>query len=302
MNGDKFRYFNTRTWRDDWFVDLTKDERMLWCYLLTSPNTNLAGVYKLSFREIQFDTLLDARDIKRIFNDVFEPAGKAFYVDGYVVIKNWLKHQKFNNNHYLGVEKILKTIPEKLLCRLSDIDDPCYMAIDRLSIAYGMPIDGHGDYSNSNSNSNSNKHSYVKVPAEASTSPAKKKTKKYSESEANDIKMVYGTWCKLFNKNMVQFQLTDKRKAKIFTRVQDIGVEAILNAMKNIHNSPFHNGDNDRGWTVKLDWLLETFERTEEWAYKTDEDKRTGGTNRTAKEQASIDELMRKREQFGAKK
>lgn len=69
---------------------------------------------------------------------------------------------------------------------------------------------------------------------------------------------------------MKRYKLTPKRSAAIDRRLDDAGYEMIIRAIKNIANSPFHMGQNDKGWKADLvDFLLRSYEKVEEWSNKT---------------------------------
>lgn len=99
-----------------------------------------------------------------------------------------------------------------------------------------------------------------------------KKEKEYTSSSdehdrAEQIKKAHAWICELFNKNPNKFKLSDKRRTHLKARLRDIGADGIRRAYHNITASPFHRGDNDRGWSVDTDpyWLLANYERTEKW-------------------------------------
>ena len=48
-----YRYSDTLKWQDEWFVDLTSIEKLLFLYLY--DNCDIAGFFELSYRKISFD-------------------------------------------------------------------------------------------------------------------------------------------------------------------------------------------------------------------------------------------------------
>ena len=65
------------------------------------------------------------------------------------------------------------------------------------------------------------------------------------------------------------YRLTPKRKEKIGARIKDAGYEMLVRAIKNITDSPWHMGDNDREWKADLaEFLCRSYEKVEEWANK----------------------------------
>lgn len=127
----KQRYINTKVWTDGWFMDLDATEKLLFLYLLTNPNTNIAGVYEISMRQIAFDTNIDQEALKRLFGR-FEDAGKVYFELGWVVIKNFVKHQSRNPKVDIGIRAELDSVPAWLKQRLTDKEDRLYIAYDSL--------------------------------------------------------------------------------------------------------------------------------------------------------------------------
>ena len=42
-----YRQIHTQIWRDNWFLDLEADEKLLLIYLFSNDNSNQAGIYEL---------------------------------------------------------------------------------------------------------------------------------------------------------------------------------------------------------------------------------------------------------------
>jgi hypothetical protein len=110
----KLRSVNTHFWRDTYIGDLTPDEKLLFLYLLTSPDSSIAGAYECTPRIMAFDTGLPVARVNEML-DAFAAAGKVLYIDGYVVLRNHYKNQKLNANMELGRQKLLKALPPSVL-------------------------------------------------------------------------------------------------------------------------------------------------------------------------------------------
>lgn len=93
----KLRSVNTHFWSDNYIIDLDPTEKLLFLYLITNENTNMLGIYELHLRKMAFETGIDKGMIEKIF-DRFDSDGKASYVDGYVCLHNFTKHQSYNTN------------------------------------------------------------------------------------------------------------------------------------------------------------------------------------------------------------
>jgi len=83
-----------------------------------------------------------------------------------------------------------------------------------------------------------------------------------------EVQRTYDLYLEVFNKNKNQYKLTDKRKQKLKARLNDCGEEMLRRAITNTSKSSFHTGDNDRGWTADLDFIIRSYEQVEKLANK----------------------------------
>lgn len=93
---------------------------------------------------------------------------------------------------------------------------------------------------------------------------------KNKEKNTVEIQSIYDFYIDTFNKNSNSYKLTDKRKKKIAQRLRDSGSELIRQAITNTSRSAFHNGDNDRGWSADLDFIIRSYEQVERLAQQKD--------------------------------
>jgi hypothetical protein len=147
-----YRQIHTQIWRDNWFLDLEPDEKLLFIYLFSNDNSNLAGLYELHERIIALETGLDRERIIEIVAN-FEAAGKVYYRDHVVYITNMQKyHSNAGEKVKKHIETIIRGMPEgeckEKYCIANKIElenTPC--------IPYAYPMDTLS-YSKSNNKSN----------------------------------------------------------------------------------------------------------------------------------------------------
>lgn len=104
------RVVNTHFWRDTYVIDLDPSEKLLFMYFLTNPNTNLSGIYEISLRQAAFDTGIDKDMIEKILRRFCED-GKMFYQNGWLVLRNFVKHQRLNPSIKKGIMKSYAELP-----------------------------------------------------------------------------------------------------------------------------------------------------------------------------------------------
>ena len=150
-----YRQIHTQIWRDDWFLELPPNEKLLFIYLFSNDSAHYAGIYKLSPRHIQLETGLNSEDIIKMLNN-FESAGKIVYRNGYIWVKNLRKYNASRSpTTKIAIEKHLAGIPD---CEIKR----AYIAYYLDNIPYPYPIhtilvgDGQEQEHNSNITQNSN--------------------------------------------------------------------------------------------------------------------------------------------------
>lgn len=125
------RYVKSKFWRDTYTGTLDPSEKLLFLYLITNSETNLCGIYELPLRLIASDTGFDQEMILKFF-DRFARDKKAYYVKGWVVIMNAIKHQAIENrNIAAGIQREFAEIPKEVINNMNE-----------RGIAYPYLIDG----------------------------------------------------------------------------------------------------------------------------------------------------------------
>jgi len=169
---NKNRYINTSFWEDEYVGNLSSDEKLLFIYLLTSQLSNIAGMYPITIRRITFDTGMTKERIINAF-DTFKSSRKILFIgQKFVVITNFIKHQKWNPNIQKGILSTVNDLPEYVKLALDmDLDKPFKSFTSLLRTL---------NYSNSNSNTNTNKKEYIKEKNKDKKN-IKKKTNTYQK-------------------------------------------------------------------------------------------------------------------------
>lgn len=131
----KERMINTRFWIDDYISNLDPIEKLLFLYFITNTSTDISGVYEIPLKTVAVDTGIDKEMVIKVVKR-FDKDNKIKYRDGWVAVKNFIKHQKQNPKIKRGIEISMTKCPQWCI-------DYVY-SMDSLS------------HSNSNLNSNSN--------------------------------------------------------------------------------------------------------------------------------------------------
>lgn len=109
----KLRSLSTSFWSDPFIEDLTPSQKLLFIYLITNDKTNMLGIYESSIKKISFETGIKKEDINNALK-AFERVGKVKYINNYVILTNYMKHQNYNTNMKKSAIDIYNNLPKEL--------------------------------------------------------------------------------------------------------------------------------------------------------------------------------------------
>lgn len=95
--------------------------------------------------------------------------------------------------------------------------------------------------------------------------PPEKKTPQKAPRK-KDHPSVLTAWNYYLDKTGSTRTLTDARRGRLNSRLNELGPEVLKKAMDYLLASPFHNGDNDRKWKWDIDFLIRNQEQVEKFA------------------------------------
>lgn len=239
------RLVNTNFWKDTYVIDLTPTEKLLFLYFLTNPRTSLSGVYEISTREVAFDTGIPEVQVEKALVK-FVADEKMYFERGWIVLRNFVRHQRFNESIRAGVYKSISLLPDWLQTVITVVETKTSMVL-KVSDATSLGTDSP-QY-------NLTKTKLTKTKANAN----------YVELHAQ-IRRVYDFYIKTFGKNPAQLKLTDARKQKIKSRLREFSEEQLLSAITNASRDDFFNGGGKTGWVGNIDYLMRSTETVEKYA------------------------------------
>lgn len=151
-----YRQAHSKMWStDQWFGELSPAHKLLFIYLFTNERASVSGLYELPLRVIQFETGLDAEQIRSGL-ETFASADKVHYdwSASVVWVRNMWKYQGSKSPKVLDrARKDMDAVPA---CPLKD---KCLYE-NTISILYGYGIEEDGDGIDTSSYSSSSSYIY----------------------------------------------------------------------------------------------------------------------------------------------
>lgn len=117
----KKRYINTKFWNDTYVSELGPLERYVFLYFLTNEHTDICGIYEVPMRTILFEIGLKKESLEKILSKLTRDQ-KVFYINGWVYIKNFSKHQAVNDNMKKGIDRSIAEIPSEIMDIIKGIE------------------------------------------------------------------------------------------------------------------------------------------------------------------------------------
>lgn len=245
------RFTQTDKWKDDWYLSLSNDNRIVWQYLL--DNCSIAGRFKkeLFLLNSLCSTKYSAEDLKSIFEEKLIDMGDYFF------IPNYLKHQYpsgLTSNKPLIVSvrkelekyKLLKETIKHLGNDFLIITEPLDNGSKTIKVRDKVMVTGNG------------KGNGIK--------------KEWDEK----VNTIFAFYCRTLKKT-ITYELTPFRKEKIIARLKDAPLPGIewapdrftqcLIAICQMSLSEYHQGANENGKRY-VDLVKNCFksrERVSEW-------------------------------------
>lgn len=225
----KTRIIQTKFWKDNYILELSPTEKLLFNYLITNENIGLSNYYECPDRIIQFETALSSTQLETI-KEKFSQDNKFYFHGGWVFIVNG---EKYNN--YTGSKNETARNRE-----LSMIPDSVLNHFDTVSIGYLAIADSLINHKSKTINHKSKKE-------------GEKKEKKIDKS-SDEIDQVLTVWNETMGTSLTSSRSWQDNYQKWR---QDFTLDKILEAIRNIPN---HKWLNDKATPViffrtNLDWI-----------------------------------------------
>lgn len=136
----KKRFIDTKFWDDGYITELDPIEKLIFLYFITNPLTDICGIYEIPIKRIAFDTGIDKEMVSKII-ERFAKDKKIYYIDGWIYVKNFPKHQVANESIKIGIEKSISLIPHQILFKIKELDTEWVQSGGRMCTESGLSKD-----------------------------------------------------------------------------------------------------------------------------------------------------------------
>lgn len=233
----KLRSINTKFWDDPYIRQKNNNEKLLYLYLLTNSLTNMAGIYEITIDRMSFDTGVKKEIIKKALEG-FQRDNKIYFIDNYIILKNFMKNQNYNTNMQKSIENTVDNLPDSVKhCIFNDLTKASedFLTIRKAFVNMKLNL-------NKNLNKNLNLKNEEKIEA--------------PEEELN-YQGIIEHWNSIFNDTKISLikTITGSRLEKLKTRLKEKEFD-FKQICEEIAISNFLNGENDRNWTPDFDWIV----------------------------------------------
>ncbi len=236
------RFIDTGIFDDDWFMDLSKDAKLLWIYFITKCDH--AGLIKINPKLCTLQT--DIKDIDKFIKEL----GKRL-----VTVSDRLYFiPKFIEFQYPGFpnSKVRQQQSAVEILKKHNLFNEGILTVTEL-----LP------------NSYDNGNGSVPVIDNGLV----------NEINYDAIIKLYHDLCPKMNKVQV---VNDQRKGFINARYAEFGMEKVTEVLRRAGESDFLNGINDKGWKADFEWLMRptNFVKVLEGKYNNQQYANNSGTDR----------------------
>lgn len=111
----QYRQLNRAFWDSDYVEDeLDEQGTLLYVYLITSPKSNMEGLYKCSMNRICRQTKLDREVVQKWLNRL-ERDGYAGWLNGWVCVTQAINHMPHSPQMMAHAKKLYSDVPEDVM-------------------------------------------------------------------------------------------------------------------------------------------------------------------------------------------
>ena len=140
MSKPKLRFVRTKFWTDPFIIELNRDGKLLFLYLLTNQFTNIAGIYEITIKQIAYDIDIKKDEIIKLLK-LFQKENKLYYINSYIIIRNFQKNQNLGSKIQKAVDDIIADLPDSIKDYINTLSIPYQYPIDNMNMNMNNEIE-----------------------------------------------------------------------------------------------------------------------------------------------------------------
>lgn len=262
-------------WTDPEVVDnFTPEDKYFYLYLLTCIHGNVAGCFQISTKQMA-DELGYSKETVEHLIDRFVTVHKMIDYsreNKEILIHKWCRHHWTKSDKYLSaVEKKISAIKTDKFREYLEATFDLFSnsnGKDTVWIPYQYGMDT--SFLSFNINNSFNRE----IERDRGGMGEEEET---TESVQEEVQEVVDEWNDAGFKSVERISLSSRRGEMTKKRIQDYGVDKVIEAIHRARSSDFLHGKNERGWMATYDWFIrpENFQKVLEGNYDNRKKNRT---------------------------
>lgn len=258
-------------WTDPEVVDnLTPEDRYFYLYLLTNPHGNCSGCFQISIKQIADELGYSRETVERLI-ERFVSVHKMIDYDATnkeILIHKWGKRHWTKSDKYMSaVQKKIDAIKTKRFRDyLSFVLDAFTESEDMVWIGYQYGMD-----------TSLCPMSYIQYPITDNQYPIEDKGREEEKEkreeerkssvgnqlattrqpkEESPIQVLVEAWNNSGFRRIERMSPSSTRYKMANRRIEEYGIDKVLEALYRADKSDFLHGKSDRGWEMDFDWFV----------------------------------------------
>ncbi len=253
-----YRNFFIDLWDEDDILCMTADETYLYMYLRTNPKGTSWGIYKISFRLVEFHLKLSHERVIEAFEGLIKK-GKITYdkATKEIGICDWFTHNFQSSPKYIrSIEKGFQNVDSQ------NLKDQFKDIINKIN-EYEDTIDS-GQIVNSTHSDTDSVSSKVNDYSINNSSIIRSSTDiEDNEKDKENYTLIAETWNKKMENthiSKVKYPFSALRNKLLKEIIRENGIELVLEMIDKVSKSDFANGKNDKKWVISFSWCIQNSE------------------------------------------
>lgn len=251
----KYRHVYNDFWTDSKIIEeFTPEDKLFYLYLLTNPNTTQIGIYEITKKQIAFELGYNIETVKVLLNRFENTHKLVFYNEDTkeIAIKNWGKYNLTRSGKPLMdcIKKESANVKSKKMIEYIQKNVPNSEIRQVLQSIVNKELQ-----------SESTSRGTTRGTSRGEKEKQKEKQKENKDTTSStlvqkDKKTIINNWNELKINPIRNIKPNTNRHKLLALRIKEYGLREVLEAIRNINESKFLKGENNKNWSITFDWFI----------------------------------------------